>query len=184
LSATYALIAAAKTGALLAVALILFAGSVFADSDWQVIGGATDSDYTDVLFFDASSVRKNASYHLEVSLKSLDGDELTGKRKHLSRQEREGPVKKYDAGYRPPMAKFMKLDVYKTLNILLSEEVANRNDLDPVMSMLAEIDCSNHLIRALSMTKNTKNAPTVEMPTKWEPVTPKSGYSNLQTVLC
>ena len=78
------------------------------------------------------------------------------------------------------------LDADTRMNLMISEAVANKGTIEPLIRMLWDIDCPNGMSRVLEMIvfKKDGSPNTSSNPTSWTHTSPETNGSRLETLAC
>lgn len=162
------------------------------DADWQMYGGVTLSKEMggeQRSFFDAAGVVRRSDGHIEVWTKSLsvkDMDRVQGKPGDLRTKIINRVLDKQTHGYLPPFSVATSPnDKNSHLQTSMDEVTADMADIEPSARIMYELDCSNRLLRELSiqLTHNGKSQ-YVEKPADWKHVPPETSGFMLLKLLC
>jgi hypothetical protein len=172
--------------AIMLVALILVPVAAIAQAfDWKLYGGATMPDGETWCFYDAASVI-SSSRHLRVWTKCLLQKEIF---KVNVDHDFGGEIPKIVARkivdrYIPPIAIVEVIDLNKTMLVIGAEQIANIGNINPNSRILYEIDCSEKMIRELSVQFVAKGQQAfADKPGEWQHVPPETNGSRLFRIL-
>jgi hypothetical protein len=176
--------------AMLALAGISGAYAQTGDSDWKLYSAADFGKRGGkvALFFDAAGVIRSDNGHVKVWTKGLP-------RKALDRAENPASstaksilafaAQRLAHGYQPPFSSVIELDQNALIGITADEATANLAGIEPTTQFLYELDCTNRLVRELSihllLDGKIQNQ---ETPSEWQHVPPETAVATLLTLLC
>jgi hypothetical protein len=87
--------------------------------------------------------------------------------------------------YVPSIAKVEHLEGDQFIDAVFDEELANTGGVQPLRTVLFEVDCAEKKIREVSSLKPADGQlRTSDMPQDWHGVTPVAGGSSLLVILC
>jgi hypothetical protein len=103
----------------------------------------------------------------------------------LSKDAVDRDAKKLLLGYEPPFSDIKKLNEDERLGLIIWEEVADDQLVQPEMKMLVQLDCVHGLVRNLSVvvTHGGKFGSS-DTAGQWERIVPESSSANLSKILC
>jgi hypothetical protein len=148
-----------------------------ADVDWKVYGFAT-VEVASVCFYDARSVVSLPGRQQDIDRVDIKHD--------FGGKIVENAARKVVNHYIPPIAAVEEsIDFDKAITIGGYEEVANIADIEPHATMLYELDCSQRMMRQLSISMWLKGQFTSDAtPGAWEFNPPESNGTRLMRILC
>lgn len=167
-------------------AIVAIASSVTArasDVDWKIYGaGSTSFGKPANCFYDANSVVKQPDTHLRVWTKCIAQEDLNSE---SNRKASESAKQKIASGYVPPIIVIGEVKFNQIVEVVAAEETANDSHTEVVARMLAELNCSQRMIRTLSITiqRNGKFSSS-HHPTDWDSIAPETHAATLQKILC
>jgi hypothetical protein len=161
-------------------------------ADWQMYGkssfasaGIVDKAHgDDVLFFDAAGAVRRSDGHIEVWMKALPLKELRAQPagEQMTKRFIDFSKQKVASGYMPPLSTITELDTQERAFVMLYETAANLAGIAPTVQMLFEVDCTNRVLRALSM--HVPNHPSDDTASEWQHSPPETAGANLIKILC
>jgi hypothetical protein len=174
----------------LACASIAYAQS--GDTDWRLYGGADlgKDGGEQKLFFDAAGIIRRGDGHIEVWTKALPQKALDRADKPGSATQKkivDSAVHKMMTGYVPPSLIVLGLekDQNALTNVMAEEAAANVGSIGPSTQILYELDCTNRLMRELSIHVNINGKLEIrETPREWSHTPPETAGATLLKILC
>jgi hypothetical protein len=161
-------------------------------ADWQMYGtgsfastGLVDKAHGDtVLFFDAAGAVRRSDGHIEVWMKALPLTELRAQPagEQMTKRFIDFSKQKLTGGYVPPLSTVVELDAEQRAFVMLNEAAANLADIKPTVQILFELDCTNRVLRALSM--HLRNHPSDDTASEWQHSPPETPGATLIKILC
>jgi hypothetical protein len=180
---------------LLAVLTLASASGAYAQSgeaDWQMYGrsglastGIVDQTHGDnLLFFDAAGIVHRRDGHIEVWTKALPRKELEAQpaNEQMTKKFIDFTKQKIANGYVPPLFSVTELDANGRLYVLAQEAAANMAGIVPTLQILYELDCTNRVLRALSL--HARGYPSDDTASEWMHEPPESPGATLIKILC
>lgn len=167
------------------VALIGATTVAFADDvDWQMHGYATMEGVSEACFFDAKTVIQEDDGQLRVWTKCLDQQKVVNVK--LDKSAIEKAAQKRLSGYVPPIIIIGVIKDGLITDVLLAEEVANLDNIEPKARVLLELNCIEQKVRTLSSHVRTRNGQTgfSSKPSHWDYIAPETNVAHLQKILC
>jgi hypothetical protein len=171
------------------VAMLALAGTsvVYAQSgetNWQQYGWSRLGTLNVILFFDAAGIIRRDNGHVQVWTKALSAAALD----HAINTDRkifESAKQKVVQRYRPPITAVMELDSEKRTQVILDETAANFGSIEAANRVLYELDCTNRLLRELSirLLVNGKLR-SKDTPIEWRHVSPETVAADLLKLAC
>ena len=154
--------------------------------DWKLYGGS-DVGGESVCFYDANGVSRTADQHVRAWTKCLPKSELDNIdfRKAQYDDIAKLAAREIVKGYVPPivvsgLAKFDKIVDFASM-----EAMADLAEIKPASEILLELNCSEHMIRELSIHITSAGREGFnEHPTPWSYFPPDSNGARLQRLLC
>jgi hypothetical protein len=153
--------------------------------DWKLYGGAKIGATSDYCFYDAEGVVKQPDTHLRVWTKCLSENEMDSVdiEKEPDNKITKNAARKIIGGYVPPIIAIEKMDFNKIADVAAAEEIANASGIQPHSRILYELNCSEKMLRELSITIYGKIGPS-DRPKDWKYVGPETNAATLLTILC
>jgi hypothetical protein len=173
--------------ALLTVFTASFCLAQALDVDWKCYGFATFSNVSQICFYDAKGVVKQPDAHLRVwtkCLSQLDMDNFDPKTE-LGKKVIDTAARKVIDAYIPPIAAVTDFEYDQVVTIIGYEVTANQIFIEPTARILYEIDCSQKMLRELSMdvVSDGKEA-SIRKPREWTYSAPETNSARLLKMLC
>jgi hypothetical protein len=158
------------------------------DVDWKFYGGATlDDGVFHQCFYDANGIVKQPDTHMRIwtkclSVKDIDSIETN---KEPFNKIVENAAQKIARGYVPPIIIINKIEFDKIADITAAEQIADISDIQPSSRILYELDCSQMMLRELSiyMQQEGKTG-TSNKPRDWQYFAPETNGATLSKILC
>jgi len=160
------------------------------DVDWKLYGWASvvgDS----ACFYDARGVVRRSDGHLRVWTKCLllkDTDSIVSDiKKDPGRTILENSAQKVARHYVPPITLIDDDKRIDNIDITVYEETANIGNIEPVAQIFYEINCSEGMLRELSISlrnKDGRGSHTSPKPLSWTYIAPETNVAILQKILC
>lgn len=170
-----------KLFAIIFVTLISISAGRGQTVDWKFYGGA-DVGGESVCFYDANGVSRTGDQHVRVwtkclpwsEVKKVDSDDLT-----------KTGARKIEEGYVPPLVVIGVSKFDKVPEIVSIEEIADIAVIKPVSKILYELNCSEHMLRELSIDITDAGREGLsDAPRPWKYIAPESNGARLQQLLC
>jgi hypothetical protein len=150
--------------------------------DWKLYGGAS-VDGASLCFYDANGVVREPGNQIRVWAKCLPAEALGNVR--LTDEITNDAAQKIVDGYVPPIVVVGEMKFDKIPEIVSGEEIANLDSVRPQSRFFYEIDCSERMIRALSVYIETKGkVGSSDKTADWEHVAPETNGARLLKILC
>jgi len=162
---------------------LLVTSAIAADApNWTLFGWTEDTSQ----FFAMGDVERLPNGNLQVWTKGLSVEQVNSAvdRAAKSKDDR-GRMVWATIVAEPAISQVKHLNQDELFNAAIEEDVANHSDLQPVTRVLYEVDCSNKLMRALSVyaRKNGKSEVS-NHPGEWMHIPPETNAANLHALLC
>jgi hypothetical protein len=171
----------------LAIIVVGSAAALASDIDWKFYGGAEITGISYQCFYDAAGVAKQPDTHVRVWTKCLSVKEIDSidTEKESFKKIAESTARKLIEGYVPPIIAIKKIEFDKITDVTGSEEVANAGDIQPHSRIFYELNCSEKMLRELSISiqENNKSG-TSDKPSNWRYVSPETNGATLLQILC
>ncbi len=153
------------------------------DVDWKIYGaGSTSFGKPANCFYDANSVVKQPDTHLRVLTKCIAQEDPNSE---SNRKASESAKQKIANGYVPPIIVIGEVKFNQIAEVVAAEETANDSHTEPVARMLAELNCSEGMIRTLSIIiQRNGTFSSSRHPTDWDDIAPKTHAATLRKILC
>jgi hypothetical protein len=158
--------------------------------DWKFYGGAKLSgDAENVCFYDAKGVVvQNPDGHIRVWTKCLLKKDLDGidPKTALGGKIVERAAERVAHYYVPPIVTVEEsIDYDQSVTIVMYEQTANIGNLPPQSSILYELNCSDQLLRELSIDLQISGkSGSVHKPRDWSYIPPESNAARLAKIMC
>jgi hypothetical protein len=169
--------------------LLLFASAAYAqsgDADWQMYGKSSLDKAHDgeILFFDAAGILRRRDGHIEVWTKALPVTELRGQpaNEQMTKTFIDFSKRKVANGYVPPLTAIDGLDAQESSFVMMYEAAANLADIKPTVQILFELDCTNRVMRSLSV--HARNYLPDDTASEWQHEPPGTTGALLIKLLC
>jgi hypothetical protein len=155
--------------------------------DWKLYGAAA-VDGSDLCFYDAKGVVQKTDGHIRVWTKCLSIKDMNSIdiKTDFDGKILENTVEQLYHHYVPPYATIETTDFDQAEDIILSEEKANIGNVAPVSHILLELNCSERMMRELSISIHTTDGKSgsTDEPTNWKYVAPETNGMRLLQLLC
>lgn len=155
--------------------------------DWKVYGAAKLVGDTVTCFYDANSVFQQPDGRIQVWTKCLPDKEMDfDQTTDIGKKIVDNVARKVIQNYVSPYAVIGEnVDFDKNMEITVAEEIANIGYIQPRASIFYELNCSERMLRELSISiqTNGKNR-SGDTPKKWTYVPPEGNAANLLKLLC
>jgi hypothetical protein len=184
----------AATRSLLLLVMLITVGSAPAAGlaqalsvDWKLYGFALVDGDSEQCFYDAKGITHEPEGHIRVWTKCLLKKDLDGIdiQKDFDGQILENTAQKVAHYYVPPIAEVQTIDAKQAVTVTLSEETANISNIRPHARIFYEFNCSERMLRALSITIQTNGKfGSSQIPGQWEYVAPETNAATLLKILC
>jgi hypothetical protein len=151
--------------------------------DWKFYGGAS-LDGDSECFYDAKGVVQGPDGHIRVWTKCLlqkDMDSIDIK-KDFNGKILENTAQKIANQYVPPIATVKTIDVNQNIVITQYEETANIGNIQPHTNIFYELNCSERMLRELSI--QYVRGSSLDKPSHWKYVPPEGNGASLLKILC
>lgn len=149
-----------------------------APAEWTFFGMTTMEDVKCHNFFLTSTIVRTGDL-VRVRAKSLPVESINETK--LPKDVYDRNASRAKEGYHPPFSKIQALTPYEELVTMAWQEKAKGDDIEPIASMLWEIDCAKNLIRSVETVTRRQRDP---VPTPWQPNLLDSVSGNLQKLVC
>jgi hypothetical protein len=139
---------------------------------------------SEACFFDAKTVIQEDDGQLRVWTKCLDQQKVVNVK--LDKSAIEKAAQKRVSGYVPPIIIIGVIKDGLITDVLLEEEVANLDNIEPKARVLLELNCIEQKVRTLSSHVRTRNGQTgfSSKPSHWDYIAPETNVAHLQKILC
>ncbi|HET9686943.1 MAG TPA: hypothetical protein VFP79_07155 [Pseudolabrys sp.] len=160
-----------------------------ADVDWKFYGGAS-VDGDSYCFYDSKGIVRTFDSHfshvrvwtkclLQADLNKIDI------KKDYGGQIVDSAARKMLDNYVPPVAIAKNLDADARIAVAGYEEIANISDTEPVSRIFYELDCSQRMMRELSIFVRANGKKGFrDKPRGWKHVPPEGNGTTLLKILC
>jgi hypothetical protein len=156
--------------------------------DWKWYGGVPVDGKMTYCFYDAKSIVHQPDTHIRAWVKCLLQKDLDriDIQKEYSGAILEETARKVANYYIPPIALVEKdVDVNKAMTVTQYEETADIASIQPVSSILYELNCSDRMERELTLTIKNKGKTTYhDKPLDWKYSPPEGNMATLLRILC
>jgi hypothetical protein len=144
--------------------------------DWKVYGWAS-VDGDSACFYDTNGIAQRSDGHMRVWTKCLllkDMDRIDVK-KDFGGKILENAARKVSRHYVPPIAVVdQSIDFDRSIVITQYEETANIADVEPVARIFYELDCSERMMRELSIDlRASGKRRSTDKPSDWKHIPPE-----------
>jgi hypothetical protein len=158
-----------------------------ADVDWKVYGFASVAG-AEVCFYEDRSVVRAPNGFVRVWTKCLSQKDMDGidAEHDFEGKILENSARKIVRLYHPPFSWVEEsVDYDKATMITIDEEIANIAGVKPHTSIFYELNCSQRMLRELSMTIEINGQHhSSETPSQWHFVPPEGNGAWLLKILC
>jgi hypothetical protein len=167
------------------LALVGIGSAQALDVDWKAYGFAS-VDGDSVCFYDARGIVRRSDGHIRVWTKCLLVKDMDSIDRDLNKQLVDNAARKLIDKYVPPIARVdERIGHNASLNIMMYEEIANFGNIEPVAKFFKEINCSEGMIRELSIEVRINGEYGYDnKPTDWQYVSPESNGARLLKIHC
>ena len=154
--------------------------------DWKLYGFAVVNGESHFCFYDAKGISQRPDKHLRVWTKCLaQTDEAIDIAKDFDGQIVKNAAQKIAHYYVPPIARVQNVDAEQSVVITGYEETANIGNIQPRAQIFYELDCSERMLRELSISVNANGkVGSVNKPGEWKYVAPEGNATSLLKILC
>jgi len=154
-------------------------------SDWKFYGeGVEDGVKIDGFYLNSGIVRLPHDM-IQIWIEDLPEKDVSEKKKNPSPEFLETVTSKFRAGYQPPMATVVKLSDSELINIVVTESVADLENITPSFRALFEIDCNAMTYRTLSIHMVLNGKPeSTDIASESKHIPPQSNISRLMRFVC
>lgn len=178
--ATFTLVMAGSVG--------LSAHANASDTDWKLYGASTMDHGPDLCFFDLKGVVQASDKHIRVWTKCLHQKDTDGIdiKMDYGGKILENAARKMVDMYIPPIALVENIDSDEAVNFTKLEEIADTADIQPAARIFYEIDCSQKMLRELSIEiiDPSGKIGSKYNASEWKYVAPETNGARLQKILC
>jgi hypothetical protein len=160
--------------------------------DWKLYGGiGPPVDQPGYCFYEAKGIVHQPDTHIRVWTKCLLQKELDGVdiQKDYGGAILDNAARKIASYYIPPIALVeQNVDVKQAVVITQYEETADIAVIKPIGSILYELNCSDRMLRELSLSfrakgKNSRDQ-SHDQPLSWRYIPPEGNAATLRQILC
>jgi hypothetical protein len=152
-------------------------------ANWKLYGFAKPDKQDVEVFYSASELRRNADGNIEVWTKGLLVKAISNAK--LDKTQIDDVAKIMLTGYVPLPGLYQPVTHDQITDMLIGEEVANAGNIEPVVRMLFELNCSRRILKILSFW-NISNGKTKssDTPGEWVHTAPETNGAILMNALC
>ena len=172
----------------LVLALFTGASAQAADVDWKLYGSSTITQAeTDICFYDANGITWKSDKLVRVWVKCLlQADiEKIDTNKGPGKAIIEESAQKVARHYLPPIATIENANADQLVDFTFYEVVADLGNPQPRGRIYYEINCSENMLRELSISIQTKGRiSSKDEPRDWKYIAPETNSSRLAKLLC
>jgi hypothetical protein len=159
------------------------------DVDWKLYGGAPigGGESLSLCFYEANGIERQPDGHMRVWTKCLLKTELDALLEKAPAQIVDATAQKVARYYVPPAMKLPQADVNANDAMAITgyEEAANLGRLQPKSRIFYELNCSDRMLRELSITLNIEGATgSKNTPGSWSYIPPEGNAAALSKLLC
>src|SRR5262245_7665524 len=159
-------------------------GFTQAGVDWKLYGFAS-IEGDSVCFYDAKGVGQEPEHHVRVWAKCLPQEADKDIEKDLARTIADKAAQKILDGYVPPIIVTGDMNFDQIPEIVGYEEFANSDHVQPQARIFYELNCSERMIRELSIHIEAKGkVGSSDTPKDWQYVAPETNGARLLKILC
>lgn len=156
--------------------------------DWKYYGGfPIEGDSLSLCFYDANGVVQDPEHRVKVWIKCLPESALNriDIQKDFGGQIAKNAAQKIADYYVPPIAMVEEIDFDHMIGIAAYEEIANIGHLQPQARIFYELNCSERMLRELSINVQAKSeSGSSDVPRDWKYVPPEGNAARLLKILC
>jgi len=158
------------------------------DTDWKLYGASTVHELEDLCFFDMKGAVKGTDNHVKVWTKCLHKEAMDAVdiKKDCGGQIMDRAARKMLDRYIPPMALVEDdVDFDRATTFAVYEETANVANFEPAARILYELDCSQQMLRELSIEINSDGkSNSKHTANEWKYVPPETNGARLLKIVC
>jgi hypothetical protein len=158
------------------------------DTDWKLYGASTMNHGPDLCFFDLKGAVQGSDKHIRVWTKCLHQKDTDGIdiEKDYGGKILDNAARKMVDMYIPPIALVENIDSDQAVNFTKLEEIADTADIQPAARIFYELDCSQKLLRELSIeiVDASGRIGSKHSASEWKYVAPETNGARLQKLLC
>jgi hypothetical protein len=172
------------------VLALLFAGASSAqaaDVDWKLYGTSTIKAETDICFYDSDGVTWKSDKLVRVWAKCLRQADIEkiDTNKGPGKAIIEESAQRVARHYLPPIATVEDANADQLVDFTFYEVVADLANVQPRGRIYYEINCSENMMRELSISFQTKGGiSSKDEPLDWKYIAPETNASRLAKLLC